>query len=214
MSTPYGQGGDSGSPQWSGYTGDQGQYGQQGGDQYGQPQQPQYGQPQQQPQYGQPQQQPQYGQPQYGQPPQQPQYGQPQYGQPQQPQYGQQGGYGQAGYGQQPYNQYGSQTPAKKSNKPLIFGGVGLVVVLAIVAVLLFLWPGFSLTKVTADSIQKQLAIKSGVPASDIKCPDGEKAFSKHTFTCTLADGRKIDVTMTGEKDASGNALFENTDPK
>ena len=125
-------------------------YGQQPEPNYGQPAQPGYGQ-QPEPGYGQPSYgQPSYdqpGQPAYGRPaqPGQPAYGQPAYEQPAygQPAYGQPGQPGQPAYGQpggfQPYGGgYGQPVaPPKRGIRrfwPWLAGGVGVLVVLIIVA--------------------------------------------------------------------------------
>ncbi len=224
MSTPYGQGGDPNPQQWSGYTGPTSgstpsPYGQGQGDQWGAPQgQPGYGQ--QAPGYG----QPGYGQPAYGQPG----YGQPGYGQGQQagygaqpPNYGQSGygqqdvgqGYGQQQYGQygQNYNQYGGQgQPAKSSNKGLIIGLSSLVAVLAILAILLFLWPGW-LNKKVFDQKAVEGAVVSLVKdsynmnATAASCPKAGATQVKagNTFDCTVTvDGDQKTLTVTVKDDA------------
>lgn len=239
MSTPYGSGGDPNAQQWSGYTGPgsgstPSPYGQQAqGDQWGNQQGQQgYGQ-QGQPGYGQQQGYGQqgYGQGGYAQPttggydPQQAGYGQQP--QPAQPGYGQQSGWGQQGYdqgqagygqqqyGQQGYNQYGQQgygqTPAPKAdaNKNMIIGLSSLVVVLAIVALLLWVWPGW-LSKKVFD----QNAVQTGVVnliknaynenATAASCPDAHSTSVKagNTFNCTVTiDGAQKNVTITVKDD-------------
>ncbi len=223
MSTPYGQSGDPNPQQWSGYTGPTSgstpsPYGQQGqGDQWGAPQgQPGYGQ--QAPGYG----QPGYGQPSYGQPgygqgqqpgygAQPPIYGQPGYGQPG---YGQQDvgqGYGQQQYGQygQNYNQYGQGQPARSTNKGLIIGLSSLVAVLAILAILLFLWPGW-LNKQVFDQKAVEGAVVNlvkdsyNMKATAASCPKAGDTQVKagNTFDCTVTvDGNPKTVTVTVKDD-------------
>lgn len=215
------------------------QYGQQGqGDQWGnQPGQPGYGQPgygQQQQGYGQQGYGQQgYGQGGYAQPPtgyegqqagygqqaqpgygqgQQAGWGQPGYGDQQgQPGYGQQ--YGQQQYNQQGYNQYGQQgygqAPKSGTNKNMIIGLSSVVVVLAIVAILLWVWPGW-LSKKVFD----QNAVQSGVVnliktdynlnATAATCPDAHNTEVKsgNTFSCTVTiDGAQKNVTITVKDD-------------
>jgi len=242
MSTPYGQGGqpDPGQ-QWSGYQqgypgGEQNPASGATPSPYGQ--QPPYGQPsygEQQPGYGQQpgySQQPGYGgqsyppPSQYGQQPSgtqpaydpsgaQPAYGQQPYGQPA---YGQQSAYGQQqpAYGQQ-YGQpgYGQPTePAKKSNTGLIIGIVALVVVLAVAAILLWVWPGFISKKVF-----DQTKVEAGVTqilttappngygqtnVTNVTCPADQAVKAGTTFDCSVQiDGQPKTVTVT-VKDDSG----------
>lgn len=233
MTTPYGQGG---SGEWNpqqgygqqqphgggaqpgygtggqpGYQAPDQQYGQapsSGG--YQQPSQQAYGQQEYPPTQYQPQQG--YGQQGYGQ---QPGYDQGfqgnQYGQPQQ--YGQPAGqFGQPGYGQ-PFDQTGG-VPPKKANTGLIVGISALVVVLAVAAVVLFLWPGY-LAKQTFD----QAAVQNGVqqilqnPAPDgfgltgvsnVSCPDGQEVTPNTTFSCSVqvnGEAQQVQITV---KDDTG----------
>jgi hypothetical protein len=157
------------------------------------------------PQYGQPgyPQQGAYGQQPYGQP----QYGQPQYGQ--QP-YGQQ--FGQAG---QQFDQQFGAPGAKKSNKTLlIIGGVVAAVIVAVVAVLGFVWPGwFMTTKLDVNAaqtgVQKILTDETnGYGAKnvkDVKCNGGTDPVVKsgQTFNCDVSiDGTKRTVTVTFKDDS------------
>lgn len=236
MSTPYGQSGDPNPQQWSGYTGPASgstpsPYGQQGqGDQWGAQQgQPGYGQQGQGDQWGAQQGQPGYGQqaPGYGQPGYgQPSYGQPGYGQgPQvgygapppsygQPGYGQQDvgqGYGQPQYGQygQNYGPYGQGQPARSSNKGLIIGLSSLVAVLAVLAILLFLWPGW-LNKQVFDQKAVEGAVVNlvkdsyNMDATAASCPKAGDTRVKagNTFDCTVTvDGGQKTVTVTVKDD-------------
>jgi hypothetical protein len=230
MSTPYGQGGEPNPQQWSGYTGPSSgstpsPYGQQGqGDQWGQPAQPGYGQPAQ-PGYGQPAQpgygqqgQQDYGQQGYGQ--QQPGYGQPStagYGGQQQGygQYdaGQQAGYGQQQYGQQygqqGYQQYGQGQPAK-SNTAMIAILSSVVGVLAILAILLFLWPGWLNKQVfdqnaVQDGVVNLLKTSYNIDATKADCPKAGDTEVKagNTFTCTVtvgSDQKAVTITVKDDK--------------
>lgn len=193
-----------------------------------------------QPGYGQ---QPSYGQPSYGSAPggagygggyDQPGYGQPGYGQPTsapsyggleapygQSGYGQPGGFGQPVYGQPggfgPPASYGSSAspaPPKKSNRGLMIGVAALVAVLAIAAVVLFLYPGvlnkkvFDHTKVEAG-VTKILtdAPPNGYGQTGVtgtSCPSDQTVKTGATFTCTATVGgnqKQITVTV---KDDSG----------
>jgi hypothetical protein len=217
-SQPYGQPGYGQQPYGQVY-GQQGQYG------YGQ--QPQYGQQQGygQSQYGQQQYgQQQYGQQQYGQPGQygygqqpqygqqqdygQSQYGQSQYGQQQYTQYGQgqygyqQPGYQQPGYqqgyagGYQPY-QPPTASPHRNSRRPLLFGLLGLVVVLVIAGVLFAVFA--SGTKKLSHTAVEQF-IEQRLGATGVVCNGGQNfAMTSNgaTFGCTAAGGRHYTVTIT-----------------
>ena len=216
-------------------------YGQPPSDQqaYGQP--PSYGQ---QSAYGQPPADQGYGQPASGQP----SYGQPSdYGQPGaagsgQP-YGQQSAYGQPSYGQQAgaygapgaagygaYNQPGGPQsggfPAttdqpKKSNQGLIIAIVAVVVLLALAAVALFVWPGFLNKKVFDERqvTQGVTAVLTGTPptgygltgVTDVSCPSGQEVKAGTSFQCDLKiDGQAEKVTVV-VKDANG--LYEVNPP-
>jgi hypothetical protein len=176
--------------------------------------------PGQQPGYGQ---QPQYGRPDYGQQPGpgqggpgyeqpgygQPAYGQPQYGQgagyPQQPQYGQQPQqYGQPGYGQQQYGQPGDG--GKKSNKGLWIAIAAVVVVIGVLAVLLFVAPGWAV-RTTFDNTQMEQDVARVLGGYDIgqvesvSCPSGQEVTDGATFQCqAVVDGqqRSIPITVKG----------------
>jgi hypothetical protein len=192
MSTP--DGGDD-PQQW----GQQPQYGQQPGGAYppSGPQQQPYGQPPQYPQ------QPHY--PQQPQDPQQPQWGQqpPTYGQQpgyplqqppdgayppswpqQQPMYGQPG---QFNYGQPP----GAPTE-KKSQKGLRTGIGAALVVIAAVAVLGFVTPGFFLTKVFDNQamqtdVSKILTQNYQIPGvGNVSCPAQQAVTDGNAFDCTV----------------------------
>lgn len=227
---PYGSGSGQGTPS-GGFPaqgqqpGQPGQFGQQPG--YGQPQpgQPQPGQPQ--PGYGQQPGQPgQYGQqPGYGQQPPPGAYpGQP--GQPgdtgqfaQQPGFpGQAGPYGQPGFGEQPGYGQPPAGPKKKSPLPLILGGLAVLLVAA-VAVLGFVWPGWFLKKVfdenaVQDGVKKILTEKYNVSkVESASCPSGQAVTQGSTFDCKVKiDGKDKTVTIT-VKDG-GRALYEVSLPK
>ncbi len=211
-------------------------YGQPGSEQQGYGQQS-YGQ---QPAYGQPGSEQQgYGQPAYGQPSEYGQQGaQSGYGQP----YGQQPAYGQAAYGQQA-SAYGQQAAAgygaynvggppsggfasptdqpKKSNQGLIIAIVAVVVILAIAAVVLFVWPGVLNKKVFDERQVSQgvTAVLTGTPptgyglsgVSDVSCPSGQEVKADTSFQCDLKiDGQAQKVTVV-VKDANG--LYEVNPP-
>lgn len=238
MSTPYGSGGDSNpnynpgqgsqqdAGQWQGYgqggqsaeSGSAAGYGQQQG--WGQQAAPtqQWNQPAQGGGQGQQAwgQQPQ-GQQSWGQQGQQGwgQQGQPDYGQQS---WGQQGQQGQQGWGQQQYGagQWGQQggynnydQPQAKNNKPLIFSVIGAAVVIAVVAVLLFAWPGWLRSKTLDPAAVQDGVVKvlgdQGIKATDVSCPGGKKANEANEFTCSATiDGQKQDVKVRVVGDDNG----------
>lgn len=137
-----------------------------------------------------------YGQHTYGQPA----YGQPAYGQ--QPGYGQQGGFGQ------------SPAPAKsKSNRGLWIGLIAAAVVLAIVALALWVYPG-PLKKTTFDNGKVAAGVtkvltdptpggygQTGV--SNVNCPADQPVKSGTSFTCTATIGgasKSITIKVKDDK--------------
>lgn len=222
MSSPHGPSGGNDPNQWGQQPRGAGQYpgtpsggfpnqGGYGG-QPGYPRQPGYGQQPgyaDQPQHGQ---QPGYGgQPQYGQ---QPGYAQPGYGQ--QPSYPAQPYYGQPlGYGQQPGDQQfggfpGTTPPGGPQRKSLVLwiGIGGVVLVLAVAAVLAFAWPGWLSSK-TFDNVAVQNGVKK-VLTQDFKidqvgkvsCPSGKEVKAGSTFECTATiDGKEQKLKITVKND-------------
>ncbi|MEV5650819.1 DUF4333 domain-containing protein [Nocardia sp. NPDC052254] len=209
----------SGQPQWGGQQ-PQPQWGgqpapsQQQQQQWGQPQQPQQPQAPQQPQWG-GQSQPSWPQ----QPPAQPQPWEPtqqQWGQPPQPSQQQWGQpvQGQQPWGQQQPEQPGQQqwgqpepqltvTPAKKSRKGLLIGGIGALVVVVVAVVLAFVFLGSDKldNKAVQDGVQKVLKDSYGIDdVESVSCPSGEKVETGATFDCTLKVGgeqKKVTVKIT-----------------
>jgi hypothetical protein len=208
MTNPYGQPGQQGGRPGGGQWGQQPPQGQPGG----QPQPGQQGFPGQgyqgQPGSGAP-----YGQPYPQQPPgptQQPgQFG----GQPQQfGQYPQQqqfpGGHysgqfaGHQQFGQQPF---GQQSKPQKGPAKVWLGVGGGALVLIILAVLLFAWPGW-LNKQVFDQAAMQDGVKSvltdqykisGVGA--VSCPDGAAVEPGTSFVCTAqigSESKQITITV------------------
>ncbi|MGC7099603.1 DUF4333 domain-containing protein [Amycolatopsis lurida] len=237
MSTPYGGNDPQQWPQQPGYGGGAPQGTPSGGfpaqppqqpgypQQGGYPQQPPYdpnqpqGYPPQQPQYGQqpggyPQQQPAYdpGQQQQQQPydPNQQQYGQPQPGYPQtgpQPQYGQTAQYDfqQQGYpGQQP-------EAGKKSGKGLWIG-LGAVVVIALVAVALLVWPA-PFNKKVFDNVAMQDAVKKVLTdnyqvqgVEGVTCPESKEVKNGTGFDCEAkigGDTKTVPIKVVNEEDGT-----------
>ncbi|AXB42957.1 DUF4333 domain-containing protein [Amycolatopsis albispora] len=234
MSTPYG-GNDP--QQWAqqqpGYGGGTPQGTPSGGFPAQPPQQPGYpqqgGYPQQQPgydpnqQYGQqPPQQPQYGQQPPGYPQQQPGYD------PNQQQYGQQQpGYPQTGpqQPQQQYNQtaqydfqqqqgYPGQAPApagKKSGKGLWIG-LGAVVVIALVAVALLVWPA-PFNKKVFDNVAMQDAVKKVLTdnyqvqgVEGVTCPESQEVKNGTGFDCQAkigGDTKTVPIKVVNEEDGT-----------
>lgn len=216
MSTPYGS---NEPPQWGRQPDDPGRQGPpsggfrapggppsggfpaQGQGGYGQPprgqQPPPYGQPPQQ--YGQPgygQQPPPYGPPPlYGPPP--PGYGYPGYGYP---------GYGQPPYGQPPYGQqpggFGPPHGGRKSKLPWALAGSGAVLVVAVVLVLLFVAPGFLVTRTfdnaaVEDGVRQILVQEYGLQVEAVSCPPDQPVEPRTRFTCTATvDGEQTQVEI------------------
>lgn len=130
--------------------------------------------------------------PQPQQPAQQPQPGQGQWqqpgagGYPGQPPYGYPGGY-------QQYGQPQMQQPPKKSKAPLWIG-LGLGVVLGVVAVVLWVWPALLMPKVfDATSVEQGVEQTLGghfeVEPGSASCPAEQEVKQGHTFTCTVKIG-------------------------
>jgi hypothetical protein len=183
---------------------------------YGQPPQPgqpqpglpPYGQPHPgQPPYGQPQQfgQPPYGRPQQGQ--QQP-YASPQPGGPQQ--------FGSPGWGQQqPTQQWAGQQPwgqgrppapdpaGKSGVKRLLLPILGGVVVVVVIAVLGFVWPGYFVSKVfdqaaLQDGVQRVLTQNYNLDVSAVQCDQGVRVAEGTSFECrATVDGAPVKVPIT-----------------
>ncbi|QFU90616.1 DUF4333 domain-containing protein [Amycolatopsis sp. YIM 10] len=193
----------------------------------GYPQQPAYdpnqpqGYPPQQPQYGQqpggyPQQQPGYdpGQQQQQQQPYDPnqqQYGQQQPGYPQtgpQPQYGQ-----TAQYDFQQQQGYPGQQPEvrKKSGKGLWIG-LGAVVVIALVAVALLVWPA-PFNKKVFDNVAMQDAVKKVLTdnyqvqgVEGVTCPESKEVKNGTGFDCEAkigGDTKTVPIKVVNEEDGT-----------
>ncbi|GGM71545.1 hypothetical protein GCM10012275_47510 [Longimycelium tulufanense] len=142
----------------------------------------------------------------------------PGYGPPGQPPQQYTGSYGQpGGYPQQPgypggFGQYGGMTPAtapkKKSAMPWLLTGA-VVVVVAVVLVLGFVWPAWFMTKVFDEA-----AVQNGVHkiltehynltrVENVSCPADQPVKTGTTFTCELTvDGKPKKVTITVKSDS------------
>ncbi|SHF05772.1 DUF4333 domain-containing protein [Streptoalloteichus hindustanus] len=152
-----------------------------------------------------------------------PGYGQPQPGQ-QQPftgSYGQQPAYGQQTGFQGGFGQYGGMTPAdapkKKSALPWILTGA-LVLVVAVVLVLGFVWPGWFQKKVfdtaaVQDGVKKILTSEYKLAKVDgVTCPSDQRVKAGETFDCQVkVDGKSKKVTITVKSD---NGEYEVGQPK
>lgn len=148
--------------------------------------------------------------------------------------YAQSGGYGggyeqSSGYGQQP--SWGApggapSAPPKKSNG-LLIGIVALVVVLALAAVALFVWPRplkgvgpFKNDVFDAQQMNRDVAqvLSNAAPAgyglsgvSNVNCPSGQEVVVDRTFTCSLQlDGRQTELTI---KVLSGSGEYQVNPP-
>lgn len=180
---------------------------------YPPPPPPGYGQPP--PGYGQPGQSPP-GQGQPGQGPPGRGYGPP----PQQP-YGPPSGYGPApgpapgqgpppgygpptrGFGGDPFGE-GPRRPKRKL--PWLLAGAGVLVVVALIAVLGFVTPGFFRTTVfNADAVAggvEQVLTDQGYAVQNVTCPSGIEVVSGATFTCQATiDGQQREVPITVRTD-------------
>lgn len=87
----------------------------------------------------------------------------------------------------------------------MVVGAIGVAVLLAIMAVLLFLWPGWAVTTtLDAASVQKgvtDILARKGTTAQNVRCPADQDVENGHTFTCdATVDGqpKKITITITG----------------
>lgn len=178
-----------------------------------QPQQPQWGQ-QSQPSW--PQQPPPQPQPwdqtqqQWGQPaPNQQPWGQQQPQQPpSQPWAQQQPPQNQQWDGQQ-QPQWGATeaqltaAPAKKPKKGLLFGGIGvaIVVIVAVVLAVIFLGGDKLDNSAVQDGVQKVLKDSYGIDdVQDVSCPSGQKVEVGASFDCDLKVGgeqKKVTVKIT-----------------
>lgn len=114
-------------------------------------------------------------------------------------QYGQQ--YGQAPYGQPPAGK-----PKSKTALWVGLGGAGAVIAVVLI-ILLFLWPGWAISKVldhaaVQDGVVKVLG-EMGVTAENPQCPEDQPVAVGHTFECTVTvDGqeRKVPVKVLDEE--------------
>ncbi|UJW30700.1 DUF4333 domain-containing protein [Saccharothrix sp. AJ9571] len=208
-----------GYPQQGGYPQQQPGYEQQGYPQ----QQPGYPQTGPQPQYGQQpggypqQQQPAYdpNQPQPGYDPNQQQYAQQQPGYPQtgpQPQYGQTSQYDfaqqQPGYPGQPGQ---PQESGKKSGKALWIG-LGAVVVIALVAVALLVWPA-PFNKKVFDNVAMQDAVRKVLTENyqvqgveGVTCPESKEVKNGTGFDCEAKIGgatKMVPIKVVNEADGT-----------
>lgn len=130
--------------------------------------------------------------------------------------YGPGGGYEQsAGYGQPPSwgTPDGAAAAPPRRNQGLLIGIVALVVLLALAAVALFVWPRpvkgwgpfkndvFDAQQMNRDVTQ---VLGNAAPAgyglsgvSDVDCPSGQEVVPGSRFTCTLQlDGRPTELTV------------------
>jgi hypothetical protein len=85
---------------------------------------------------------------------------------------------------------------------PLIIGGVAAVVVLAVVAVLGFVSPGFFNTRVldaaaVQSGVQQVLTQDYDLEVQSVTCPDGTEVATDATFECTaVIDGEQVAVPI------------------
>ncbi|MFT4199143.1 DUF4333 domain-containing protein [Gordonia sp. (in: high G+C Gram-positive bacteria)] len=141
-------------------------------------------------------------------PPTAAQPGQPvQPGQPGQP-FGQPGQYPQQGqppFAGQPYPGAPGAPSGGSSGalKALLFSGIGLVVLVGLLAVTAFLWPGWAPRTLSESGAEKGVAkiLTSDYQVqnvSNVSCPSGQKVKKGESFTCTVSiDGRRQRVTVT-----------------
>lgn len=104
----------------------------------------------------------------------------------------------------------GAPPPNGKSKLPWILGGVGLVVVLAIVGILAATMFGGKVldTESTQAGIAKVLTESYGAgQVGDVQCPSDQKVEAGHSFTCAVTvDGQFREVTVTVTDD---NGTYE-----
>ncbi|MBF4479508.1 protein of unknown function [Rhodococcus rhodochrous J3] len=111
---------------------------------------------------------------------------------------------------QQPGTPQQNGPHAGKSKLPWILGGVGLVVVLAIVGILTATMFGGKVldTESTQAGIAKVLTESYGAgQVGDVQCPSDQKVEAGHSFTCAVTvDGQFREVTVTVTDD---NGTYE-----
>ena len=83
-------------------------------------------------------------------------------------------------------------------------GIIGVVLMLGVVTVLLFLWPGFLVTTVlnpqaVAATIESQSRAGGG-SYMQVTCPSNERVAAGTTFVCTASGGRQIQVTINNNR--------------
>lgn len=95
----------------------------------------------------------------------------------------------------------GGRQPPRRGKLPLVIG-VG-VVVLAVAAVLAFLWPGFLVSErfdqqALEAGVTKILTEDYGLGVTGVACPDDQTVSAGATFTCRAnVDGEQVDVPIT-----------------
>lgn len=105
------------------------------------------------------------------------------------------------------YDPADGPTPEPRGRRAVgVLIAVGIVLVLVVVA--LFWWPGWLARYVLdVDAVEQQVARIVGVDPSTVSCPAGESATKPHTFTCTLSTSRQ-NVTITVLGDDRGSYLI------
>lgn len=102
--------------------------------------------------------------------------------------------------------QWNQGQPGGKSKKPLVFGAIGVLVVLVAVVIGLFVLMGKDTLdeNAAAQGVEKIVTESYGAKnVSDVVCPSGQEIKSGATFTCTLSiSGEKKSVTLTFVDDA------------
>lgn len=94
----------------------------------------------------------------------------------------------------------GRPAPRRRGKLPLVIGIA--VVVLAVAAVLAFLWPGFLVferfdQQALEAGVAKILTEDYGLGVTGVACPDDQTVSADATFTCRAnVDGEQVDVPI------------------
>lgn len=99
----------------------------------------------------------------------------------------------------------------------MVLVGIVVAALLAIVLVLLFLWPGWAITTtLDAKSVEKGVAdvlARKQIMVQNVRCPDDQEVEDGNRFTCDATVGgqpKKVPITITGADDDPPEYLVGN----